>query len=495
MAEEPSYIDYEAFLSPTFSPHSFANSLVLSTNNPSDTPLDLSTPLSRVLFDLQEIDTHVHNLTTKSAVPLLTHTQNASDASRRILDEVNAQVTSLTEAYKRLEREVGDRYEAAEEVRMVTERLWKTVKIGRAVARCLQLGRQLEVQVAEVSPGGSAREGSGRREDHRAMVRASNTFLALRELFSASGPGDEGEGLDRINVISTLRNDLINPAERSLISKSQQIVREFSMSSLGAPPSSSSNSTQQQQQTSSGTSTPTSTAVPSTYIQTEDTKARTTSALLALYLLSPTPGPGPSDSTFVPATLVTTLQSYIQTSLTSSLASLSRALATLPNLDRTLIEVSARCQNVVALASLLENTKPPPHPLLSSSAIPSSPGKTAPGAPPPNLLIPLLASLDTSSLPSHFWRSLASSLSGRVSDIMARGGVSARTLRSSKERVRDGLKDCVVRGSQLPVRAGGSGGKPGLKLSTATAGGGAAERNWEREVAVMTGAVIGAIGR
>jgi len=71
--EDTSYIDYETFLSPTFSPAEFANSLVRTTNNDTDTPLDLSTPLSRVLFDSQEINTHIDTLTTKSAPSPLTH--------------------------------------------------------------------------------------------------------------------------------------------------------------------------------------------------------------------------------------------------------------------------------------------------------------------------------------------------------------------------------------------------------------------------------------
>src|SRR5436190_23523947 len=95
--EEPSYIDYEAFLDPAFSSASFANTLITSTNNPSDTPLDLSTPLSRVLFDIQEIDTHIHTLTTKSALPLLTHTRDQTDAGQRALQAVEAQGAGLTE--------------------------------------------------------------------------------------------------------------------------------------------------------------------------------------------------------------------------------------------------------------------------------------------------------------------------------------------------------------------------------------------------------------
>jgi len=46
--EEPSYIDYETFLDPNFSPSAFANTLVLATNNAADTTLDLSTPLNFV---------------------------------------------------------------------------------------------------------------------------------------------------------------------------------------------------------------------------------------------------------------------------------------------------------------------------------------------------------------------------------------------------------------------------------------------------------------
>ncbi|KAI7247899.1 hypothetical protein KC335_g18667, partial [Hortaea werneckii] len=47
-----SYIDYAALTTPTFSAPAHANRLVLSTNLPSDPPpLDLSVPLSRLLFD------------------------------------------------------------------------------------------------------------------------------------------------------------------------------------------------------------------------------------------------------------------------------------------------------------------------------------------------------------------------------------------------------------------------------------------------------------
>ncbi|KAG9232854.1 Golgi transport complex subunit 5-domain-containing protein [Amylocarpus encephaloides] len=446
--EDTSYIDYEAFLSPTFSPSEFANSLVLTTNNPTDTPLDLSTPLSRVLFDAQEINTHVDTLTTKSALPLLIHTQEQTKSSAKIVQEIDSQVASLNDGYKRLEKEVLVRYEAAEEIKAVASRLWETVRLGRSVGRCLQLGRQLEIQLSEVAGTGNPVKIQGQKEDHRALVRCSNSLLSLRGLFSQTGPGEEGYGLEKVDVVLTLHSSLVSPAERTVLTKCQQIIREFSMSSL-----------------STGTST--------TFAQTADTKSRTTSAIMALYLLSSTPdtarGIRRKHANWEPNHLISTLQDYLRTSLQSSLASLSRALATLPTLDRTLLEISSRCQSILALESLLSSTTPPPHPLLPSSA-----------QPPTNFLQPLLSSLETGSLASYFWRTLAGGLSTKVMEIMNKGGVSARTLKNNRNGLRDSIRECVMRGSKAPTGVGERK---------------APEGHWEREVAVMVGSVLGALGR
>ena len=452
--EEESYIDYEAFLDPSFSAPSFANRLVLATNNPHDAELDLSTPLSRILFDVQEIDTHIDSLTTKSALPLLTYTKDRADASDRILKEVESQVASLTEEYKILEKEVIQRHEAASQVQVAAERLCETIRLGRTVGRCLLLGRQLEVQMADFQGSASA----GKKGDHRAMVRAANTLVLLRQTMGTSKPDS---GLERVEVISTLQANLLTPSERTVLSRAQQIVKEFSMSSLLA---------------SAAANQSTSEILPS-YTQTEDTKSRATSALLSLYLLSSfTPS---STGAFLPELLIKALQDYLQTALKSSLASLTRSLATLPTLDRTLVEISARCQNIVALEALLESIRPPPHPLLSMDESNGLSNDTI--ATPTNFLQPLLQSLDTASLPSYFWRTLASSLSPRVQEIMNRGGVSARTLRSNKDAVREKLKVCVDKGSRIPGSLG--------KDNNGRVG------NWEREAAVMVGAVVGILGR
>ncbi|KAI3325680.1 Golgi transport complex subunit 5-domain-containing protein [Xylariaceae sp. AK1471] len=444
--EDASYIDYDTFLDPNFKSSSFANTLVLATNNPSDIPLDLSTPLSKVLFDAQEIDSHIHLLTTRSAIPLLTHTKQQTDASTRIISEIDAQVKNLNESYKQLEKEVIQKHAEADEVRLVASRLWETLKLGRSVGRCLQLGRQLEVQHSEISNG----TGNSKKEDHRALVRCAHTVLSLREITENRGPGEEGYGLEKVEAIRSLHDHVIGPIERSIKTTSEQIIREFSIGSA------------------SGTAT---------FAQSEEAKTRTISAAIALYLISPTIGV--KSDKWTPQLLVQALEVYLRNALQSSIASLARSLATLPSLDRTLAEVSARCQNIIALEIILDATKAPPHPLLPAQKHTSEKN---------NLLQPLLTYLETGSLASYFWRSMAGSLATRVQEIVNRGGVSARTLKSNRNAVGEAIRECVVRGSQPPSTVAPTKGR-GAKGGPDRSGG------WDREVAVMVGSVVGNLGR
>lgn len=69
---------------------------------------------------------------------------------------------------------------------------------------------------------------------------------------------------------------------------------------------------------------------------------------------------------------------------------------------------------------------------------------------------------------------------------MARGGVPARALKGARERVREGVRECVLRGSRGPGGGGVGGGREGGEGK----GG-----EWEREAAVMVGSVVGGLGR
>jgi len=56
------YADYATLLSPSFTPSTHANSLVLSTNDPSDKQTDLTSPAQRIQYDLEEVNRRIDAL-------------------------------------------------------------------------------------------------------------------------------------------------------------------------------------------------------------------------------------------------------------------------------------------------------------------------------------------------------------------------------------------------------------------------------------------------
>lgn len=454
-SSDPSYIDYNLFLSPTFSAPSYANTLVLSTNNSSDTPLDLATPLSKALFDIQEVDSHIHTLTSSSALPLLSHTQERVAASQHIVDDLGSNLRTLTASYERLAVEVTQKQSTAADIHTVSERLWQTLRLGRSVSRALQLGRTLEVQMGEASGRAPITNGTqeGGREVHRATVRAATTTVALRSLLADSAPGSEGQGLHKVNAITSLQREILNPAERSLNSKATQTVKDFALSTLAG-------------------------GGAGTYAQASDVRSKTISALCTLYLLSPN-HPRGRKVAWEPENLIAAVTDYIRNALSSSATAIGRALNNLAGLERVMVDVSAKCQNIVALEQILARTPVPEFSYAyTADESTSTPGEVPTGpAPKQQTLLPaVLASLETSNLASFFWRTLAGTLAPRVQEFVNKGGPGARALKQHRAEVREMFKRSVEVGCQGVEQQGRKG-------------------DCGREVAVMVGAVVGGLGR
>lgn len=391
-ASDISYIDYETFLSPSFSPHAFASTLITSTNNdPSDPSLDLTTPLSRVLFDLQEIDTHIHTLTTTSSLPLLTYTSRSHTASTTLLAAITAQTTALNAAYTRLEQSIRARSEPATKLITTLTNLHTATSLLRELGRALVLARQLEIQLAETPTP---------------MIRAAHSVVELRKLLAANTAA-----MDGIDLATDLHRLIVTPAESALAARSRETLAGFSLLPTAA-------------------TGPTAFALDPAIVA-EGQRPAVTAALQTLQLLQGGGG------------LAGTIQALLNTQVTASIALLTRALTALTMLDRTLVEVAARCRTLVAVEEMLAGV---------------------------GLAAEVLAELDTGALSTSFFRSVAAGWEPRVREVVARGGTNARILRTGREKLREGVRSCVLKG------LGGD------------------EGRGEFEVAVMVGAV-GSLGR
>lgn len=61
IAPDP-YADYASLLSSSFTPSIHANNLVLATNDASDRETDLTSPMQRIQYDLEEVNRRIDHL-------------------------------------------------------------------------------------------------------------------------------------------------------------------------------------------------------------------------------------------------------------------------------------------------------------------------------------------------------------------------------------------------------------------------------------------------
>ncbi len=477
-----SYIDYDGLLDPSFVAPVFANSLVRATNDASDQQADLATPLARLLFDQQELDERIDRVSRAAALPLLSYSQTRADAARRVDVALGDELQKLVARQTRLQADVVVRYEAAAELHLVADRLCQTLGLARALSRAVMLARQLEAQMGQLGKktGETVEAGSGeepakrggltRADEAGLLVRAARSLVGLRALWTASRPEDEGYGLAQVKLMDTLRTGLVLPAENRVLTDAQRLVRDFSIASG-----------RDQGDTEWAVDGQRAVSVPSVTrsSQADDVRTTTTAALTVLCLLSP---PRVNSTAVEHRLALTALQKQLQSSVQSSTNAVAKALANLATLERTMQEVSARCQDTVALEHLLR----------SMPAVEPTDGGS--GNSTTSLLPSLLSLLDAGSLASYFWRSLAAALSPRVQEILSRGGAAARTLRMNRDRIREATRQCVDHGSRLPDGLVGSSWTR-VDPSGGTVSPDRAMAGWEREAAVMVGAVIGPLNR
>lgn len=431
--EEDSYIDYEAFLTPGFSAYKFANTLTTATNDNSDPTIDLSTPLSRVLFDLQEIDTHIHTLTMASAGQLLAFSHRTVAKTSSVLSTASDHYATLQSAYARLHRDVIVRSSHATEVLTVVERLHETTCILREVSRVVSAARGLDILVSEWED----------KKEAGALVRAAVT---LRD--SDFDGGERQGGNDDIVLMRDLKSLVFRPAEAWVLAHAREAIAAYEPVAI----------------TGFGGNVARSVGGGGE----EELKARTTAAAKALWILntrsSQREGEGEGEGRLLSSALLSTLSN----SVAAAVAALARSLVALTTLDRSVTEVAARCKNVVALQILLAGVLVPSE---GGSVEKSDSDQENEKV---TLLTPVLKQLDTTSLHRRFFGALATGLEPRVRDVVVRGGANARILRGAKEKVKSALRACVERGLE---------GVEGVE---------AGDR--EMEVAVMIGS-LAALGR
>lgn len=253
MSLQSDYVDYDIFLSKDFNPLSFANSLILSTNSPTDTEIDIATPAKRLGYDITEVQDRIASLTSSNSSSLLAEAENIQELSAAF-QPLQVSVDTLSNSYAKLQRDIIDPYYKAQNIHSALRRLHTTTGLLRSLSWFLYLLRQLDsiteplmgshVSIAQLKSPRSARQAN-----LYAIPNASTLFKAARTLAALERLLVIEPALRSVQIIRTYETNLLPRYETRLVLHCQNILRFYSpTSSLVASETSRTNSQSQQHQ-------------------------------------------------------------------------------------------------------------------------------------------------------------------------------------------------------------------------------------------------------
>ncbi|GME75628.1 unnamed protein product [Ambrosiozyma monospora] len=135
--------DYEAYLEDDFDATKFANGILLSTNNPDDTSLDLVTPIKRLTFDLNEIDRKIEKNSNENYSELIKEFENVQKFHDTV-DELKPSLQQLNLSYSRLETEILKPYNEASSLHSALKKIHQTSDLLRSSTYFIYLISKVE---------------------------------------------------------------------------------------------------------------------------------------------------------------------------------------------------------------------------------------------------------------------------------------------------------------------------------------------------------------
>jgi hypothetical protein len=172
--EESEYAEYDVFLAEGFDPISFANSLVVATNNPTDVDVDLDAPTRRMRYSLEELDTRINELAGANYTEILDQASSITAAKLR-LSPIKAALGHANASFAKLEKDVVAPYEHAQLYHAALKKLHGTSLLLRVLTWYLVLARQLAKQL----PDGKGTATMG-HETGSALFQAAEILIELR---------------------------------------------------------------------------------------------------------------------------------------------------------------------------------------------------------------------------------------------------------------------------------------------------------------------------
>lgn len=194
--------DFEVLLSPGFSASQFCNDLLKTTNRqPSASELDLETPMKKIRYDLDEVESRIEETIKRSPAHVLDQIYKSKSLKEVAENNLKSSLDYLDISYKRLQNEVLEPYERAQILQSVLSKVHQTSLLLRDGAIYIHLASRIQVIANTKKP------------------YSVSTSLELVNYYNQVNMSmGENANLRSLKLIKELEADVVLPVRKELLS-------------------------------------------------------------------------------------------------------------------------------------------------------------------------------------------------------------------------------------------------------------------------------------
>ncbi|CCE91290.1 Golgi transport complex subunit COG5 TDEL_0C04010 [Torulaspora delbrueckii] len=193
--------DFEVLLSQDFSATQFCNDLLKTTNRqPTTTELELGTPMKKIRYDLEEVESRITETIKNNPAHVLDQIYKSKSLEDVARSNIKPSLEYLDISYKRLQQEVLEPYERAQVLQNVLSKVHQTSLLLRDGAIYIHLANRIQFITS--------------KQTHYSI----NTALELVTYYTQINLSmSENVNLKSLRLIKQLETEVVIPVRKELI--------------------------------------------------------------------------------------------------------------------------------------------------------------------------------------------------------------------------------------------------------------------------------------
>ncbi|RCK60767.1 Conserved oligomeric Golgi complex subunit 5 [Candida viswanathii] len=199
--------DFEAFLEPDFKAEQFANELLVATNGQDNPELDLTTPIKKLTFDIDECDKRIAKISSSNYESLIANFQQIAECKQILTTRLNPSLDRVNAPFQRIKKEVIEPYDEAVKLNNALKRIHLTLELLRNTSFFIFIIQQVEELTSSLND--------------KDLVRLAKLHIQIKQLY-------ENASQEKGNEVNVLSIKIVRDYQSNAVTRRTSLIKQCS---------------------------------------------------------------------------------------------------------------------------------------------------------------------------------------------------------------------------------------------------------------------------